>query len=106
MLTDCSEGRAESRGCLCVNSLVELAPSDRPIAKLLHRHDAQVEGPFAAALERGKRAGEFPRALDAVATARYLQNALTGLSVARKSGSGTDRLNDIVRVTLSVLRPA
>lgn len=106
MLTGSSEGKSESRGCFCVNSLVELAPSDGRIARQLHRHDAQVEELFAAALERGKRAGEFPRSLDASATARFLQNALTGLSVARKSGSDPARLRDIVQVTLSVLRPA
>jgi len=94
----------ENRGCLCVNSLVELAPTDRQIARQLHRHDGQVEELFVAALRRGKRAGEFSRTLDARATARFLQNALAGLAVARKSGADSARLRDIVRVTLSVLR--
>jgi TetR/AcrR family transcriptional repressor of nem operon len=97
--------KAESKGCFCVNTLVELAPTDRTIARMLHRHDAQVTALFAEALERGKRAGEFPRNLETTATARFLQNALTGISVARKSGADPARLADIVRVTLSVLGP-
>ena len=91
------------RGCLCVNSAVELAPHDPVIARLLRRHNETLEELFRRALERGRRSGELPATLDVGATARFLLSVIAGLSVARKAGTRPERLADIVRVALSVL---
>jgi len=102
MTADC-ERAAESRGCLCVNSAIELAPHDPAIATLLERHNRTLEELFCRTLERGKLVAEIPPDLDTVATARFLLNTIAGLSVARKTGAGRQQLGDVIRVTLSVL---
>jgi TetR/AcrR family transcriptional repressor of nem operon len=97
------EDDEDCRGCLCVNSAVELAPHDPAIAALLQRHNQAQEDLFRRALERAQASGEIPAALDAVATARYLLNVIAGLGVARKGGPSQKRLDDIVRISLSIL---
>lgn len=102
-MTDGCEEDDDCRGCLCVNSAVELAPHDPSIAALLDQHNQAQEELFRRALERAQGAGEIPAELDTVAIARYLLNVIAGLGVARKGGPSMERLNDIVRISLSVL---
>jgi TetR/AcrR family transcriptional repressor of nem operon len=102
MIEGCEDDE-DCRGCLCVNSAVELAPHDPAIALLLDQHSQSQEDLFRRALERAQASGEIPAALDAIATARYLLNVIAGLGVARKGGPSQERLDDIVRISLSVL---
>jgi TetR/AcrR family transcriptional regulator, transcriptional repressor for nem operon len=102
-LTEGCDDDDDCRGCLCVNSAVELAPHDPAIAALLDQHSQAQEQLFRAALERAKGGREIPAELDTVATARYLLNVIAGLGVARKSGTSQARLDDVVRISLSVL---
>jgi TetR/AcrR family transcriptional repressor of nem operon len=102
-MTKGCENHDDCRGCLCVNSAVELAPHDPAIAALLDQHNQAQEDLLHRALERAKAATEIPADLDTVATARFLVNVIAGLGVARKGGPSQQRLNDIVRISLSVL---
>lgn len=103
-LTDgCEDEEDDCRGCLCVNSAIELAPHDPAIATLLEQHNQTQEDLFRRALVRAQQAGEIPAALDCLATARYLLNVIAGLGVAHKAGASRDRLHDIVRISLTVL---
>jgi len=102
-----TEGRDRDdscRGCLCVNSAVELAHHDPAIAALLERYHQVQEELFRRALERGQARSEIPGDLNSTATARFLLNVIAGLGVARKARSSQAQLDDIVRVTLSVLQ--
>jgi TetR/AcrR family transcriptional repressor of nem operon len=102
-LTDGCGKDDDCRGCLCVNSAVELAPHDPAIAALIDRHNRSREELFRRALKRGQASGEVPADLDATATARFLLNVIAGLDVARKGGPRQSELDDVVRVALSVL---
>jgi TetR/AcrR family transcriptional repressor of nem operon len=95
----------EARGCLCVNTTVELAPHDEEVARSLARHRERVEGLFTDLVVRGQEAGEFARPLDPRAAGRYLSTLVTGLAVLARSGPGRSRLEDVVRVGLSALEP-
>lgn len=94
-----------ARGCLCVNTTVELAPHDEEVARSLARHRERVEAAFAELVERGQKAGEFAPTLEARAAGRYLGTLLTGLSVLARSSPGRARLEDAVRVGLGALEP-
>lgn len=91
------------RGCMCVNSAVELARQDPAVGAMLDRHERALEELFTQTITRGKQTGEIPTALDTTATARYLLNVIAGLGVALKGGANEERLADIVQVSLSVL---
>ena len=93
------------RGCLCVNTSVELAPHDPEIAAAMRRHGKAVEALLAAAVRRGVRAGEFSRRRSPRAVARFLTNATLGLSVTAKTSPGRRALSQIAETTLSVLDP-
>jgi TetR/AcrR family transcriptional repressor of nem operon len=92
-----------SRGCLCVNTAVELAPHDEEVARGLRKHGGRVEALFQQVIERGQARREFAAGLDARAGARFLGALLFGLGVLAKTRPGRARLEDVVRVGLSVL---
>lgn len=93
----------DCRGCMCVNSAVELARQDPAVGAMLDHHERSLEELFTQTIERGKQTGEIPTALDTIATARYLLNVIAGLGVALKGGASQEKLADIVQVSLSVL---
>jgi TetR/AcrR family transcriptional repressor of nem operon len=93
----------DCRGCMCVNSAVELARQDPAVGAMLDRHERALEELFSQTIHRGQQTGEIPTALDTTATARYLLNVIAGLGVALKGGATADKLADIVQVSLSVL---
>ena len=99
----CDDEEEDARGCLCVNSAIELAPHDPAIASLLQQHNQSQEDLFRRALMRAQQAGEIAATLDPLGTARYLLNVIAGLGVAHKAGASRERLQDIVRISLSVL---
>ena len=98
-----SASRDGPRGCLCVNTAVELAPHDDEIARGLRKHGERVEALFQQLIERGQARGEFTTRLEARAAARFLGGLLYGLGVLAKTRPGRGRLEDIVRVGLSAL---
>ncbi|MBD3918595.1 TetR/AcrR family transcriptional regulator [Paenibacillus sp. PR3] len=93
-----------SRGCFLINTNVEMAPHDLEIAAFLEKERALVIDAYYRALTRAKEQGELhERHQDLMALARYLSNAHGGLIVTAKTISGKKILDDIVRVTLSIL---
>ncbi len=92
------------RGCMMVNTIVELAPHDAQIAARVMANQQQTEAALHDALLRAQAQGEFgERNLDLQALARFLYNNLQGLAVTAKATSNPAVLQDIVKITLSVL---
>ena len=96
-------GGNRRRGCLLANSAVELAPHDPEVAAKILRYGRRDEEAFHAALVRARLSGEIPARHDPLALARFLSNGLQGLRVSAKAGAERATLEDVVRVTLSVL---
>jgi TetR/AcrR family transcriptional repressor of nem operon len=92
-----------ARGCLCVNTAVELGPRDEEISAMLLLQARRVTALFAEAIERGKERGEFSTGLDAQVTARFLLVTLYGLTVGGKTGFSSKKLDETVTVALSTL---
>jgi TetR/AcrR family transcriptional repressor of nem operon len=93
------------RGCLSVNSCVELAPHDPAVAAEIRRQRRRVEALLAATIRRGIEAGEFAPTLRPASVARFLGSSMLGLSVIAKTVPGRKALAEIAQVTLSVLDP-
>jgi TetR/AcrR family transcriptional repressor of nem operon len=102
MIDECAS-KDRSRGCLCVNTAVELGPRDPEIAAMLQAHARRVVTLFAERIEAGQREGEIAERIDARATARFLLLTLYGITVGGKTGLGARKLDEVVRVALSVL---
>jgi TetR/AcrR family transcriptional repressor of nem operon len=94
------EGR---RGCFVGNSMSELAGRCKETAKRTCNSVASAERMFQRAVERGKQQGEFTRVRDPRAVGRFLYSSLQGLFLIAKATRDRKLLNDVVKVTLSVL---
>lgn len=91
------------RGCLLVNTAVELAPHDASAARIVAANQRATEKLILAALEIGRARGEIAKGRDLRALARYLVSSLQGLRVTAKANPKPAELRDIVDVTLAAL---
>lgn len=91
------------RGCLVTNSAVERGLSDPDTAAKVGICLVRIEERFHKALLRAQAAGELRRGEDLGALARYLTCCLQGLLVTGKVRPERELLEEIVKVTLSVL---
>jgi TetR/AcrR family transcriptional repressor of nem operon len=92
------------KGCFMVNSTVELAPHDPEVARIVKANLEDIEEAFYQLIRKGQQQGEITPKHDARALARFLFNAMSGLRVAAKAGAGRDTYEDVVNLSLSVLR--
>ena len=96
-------GGAERRGCMVGNAMSELAGRCRETAEKTCGSMAAAEEALYRALLRGKREGEIKGGRDLRAVARFLYGSLQGLILMSKATRDRKTLEDVVRVTLSVL---
>ncbi|MGX1827075.1 TetR/AcrR family transcriptional regulator [Paenibacillus taichungensis] len=92
-----------SRGCFCINTMVELAPHDEKFEILTREHQMYLSVIFQENIERGMRSGELNPSLDAKAVAQALIISLIGLTVFMKSRPNRSFIDNSIRVTLSLL---
>jgi TetR/AcrR family transcriptional regulator, transcriptional repressor for nem operon len=93
----------ERRGCFMGNAMSELAGRCKATAEKACSNMAAVEGAFYRALLRGKKEGELKGVRDPRAVARFLNSSLQGLVLMAKATQDRKTLEDVVKVTLSVL---
>ncbi|OAX50498.1 TetR/AcrR family transcriptional regulator [Paenibacillus sp. AD87] len=92
-----------SRGCFCINTMVELAPHDEKFEILTREHQMYLSVIFQENIERGMRSGELNPSMDAKAVAQALIVSLIGLTVFMKSRPNRSFIENSIRVTLSLL---
>ncbi|MFE6075350.1 TetR/AcrR family transcriptional regulator [Paenibacillus sp. NPDC057886] len=92
-----------SRGCFCINTMVELAPHDEKFEILTREHQMYLSIIFQENIERGMRSGELNPSMDAKAVAQALIVSLIGLTVFMKSRPNRSFIDNSIRVTLSLL---
>ncbi|MBV6700169.1 TetR/AcrR family transcriptional regulator [Kitasatospora aureofaciens] len=90
------------RGCLAVNTAVELAGHDPDIARAVHRAVERTMAALEARIAQGVRNGDVPRSLDPRATAEYVMSTLAGLRVMARSYDAAT-LHRIVDTALAML---
>ena len=93
----------QRRGCLLINSAVELAPHDPETAQFVVAYQRATERLFRRSLELAQERGELAADRDARALARYLVSAIQGLRVMAKADPNRAALRDVVGVALGVL---
>ena len=93
----------ERRGCFMNNAMSELAGRCKATAEKTCRNMAAIEEAFYRALRRGKKEGELKGVREPRAVARFLYSSLQGLVLIAKATQDRKTLEDVVKVTLSVL---
>ncbi|WP_234426895.1 TetR/AcrR family transcriptional regulator [Streptomyces niger] len=88
----------EHRGCLAVNSALELAGQDQEVTTLVRRIFTRMEDALCAAIQRGQRDGEIDKGQDARGLAQYVLNSMYGLRVLGKTADRTSLTGIVDRV--------
>lgn len=97
--------RESARGCLCVNTAVELGPRDPEVAGMLAVHSRRVEHVIAEALVRAQASGEVRADIDVNVAARFVYVTLYGLSASGKGCFSAQQLEPVIDMAMSVLDP-
>lgn len=97
-------GSGECRGCLVTNSIVELAPHDEEVRKVVQTMVNRVEKSIKAALDRAVEEGEISAETDTRAVARFLNCTVHGLVVMGKASANRAVLKDVVNTALTTLK--
>ena len=95
--------RTAGRGCLSVNTAIELAGRDPEIADMLHKDNERRVAAVRAAIEAGQRAGEVDRDKDAATLARFFVSTVGGLRVSVRNGTGPRQLRAVADTALALL---
>lgn len=94
---------AEPKGCMLVNTAVELSNHDPEAAAKANEAFLNTEGLIRQLILHGQATGEISSRRDAGALAAFLHNALVGLRVMVKATQDLDKLQMIADTTLAVL---
>lgn len=87
----------ERKGCMLVNSALELAPHDKEFGQVVARVLGDVEAFFRRCVERGQLSGTITSAQTAEDLARLLLSVLLGIRVLARSRPKRDLLEGAVR---------
>ena len=93
----------DHRGCLIVNSALEVAPHDRELRKVVIGYLGEIQNFFARCLERAKDAREIPKSVEPGDTARLFLGLLLGLRVAARANPDRVLLEGMMRPALALL---
>jgi AcrR family transcriptional regulator len=96
----------DRRGCLAVNTNVELGRTDAAIAVELRRDTERFVGDLAMLFEHGQRTGEIDRTKDPRALAQFVHATVGGLRLAARSGCERAVLDNILAVALTAIWPS
>ncbi|NQX62144.1 TetR/AcrR family transcriptional regulator [Paenibacillus qinlingensis] len=100
------EGVGESTpdlGCLCINTMVELAPHDERLSHITKNYQLKLTDIIQQTLETGIHTGELSPSLNAAAVSRLLTISATGLSVTMKSQPERAYVDSVVTELLTLL---
>ncbi|MGE7919377.1 TetR/AcrR family transcriptional regulator [Viridibacillus sp. NPDC093762] len=93
-----------SKGCFCINTMVELAPHDEKFEILTREHQMYLAVIFQETIERGIQSGELEANTDAKPLAQAMIVALIGLTVMMKSRPQRSFVDNAIAATLTLLK--
>ncbi len=105
-LRDVAERSArDRRGCLLMNTALEVAPHDRGIGRIVTQRLAELEGFFRRALQAGQADGSIHVGLDAEEAAPLFLTTVIGLRVLARARPNRNLMEAAVRQALARLDP-
>lgn len=94
------------RGCMLVNTVLELADIDQGLNQLASQKLAEMEAAFAECFRAAKTAGKLPVEQDPEQLAQFVMTVNQGLRVASRKNTSKKQLQEILTTTLSLLNIA
>ena len=93
----------DRKGCLLVNSALDVAPHDAEIGKVVAGYLEELRAFFQRNIESAQRAGQVSKGLDAAETAGHLLGVLAGVRVLARTGAKRKALENVIRPALALL---
>ncbi|PEA77486.1 TetR/AcrR family transcriptional regulator [Bacillus wiedmannii] len=93
-----------SKGCFCINTMVELAPHNEKFEVLTREHQMYLAVIFQELITKGIRSGELQNDLNAKALAQTLVTSLIGLTVLMKSRPERSVIDNSVSLIVSLVK--
>ena len=93
------------KGCLAVNTVVELAPHDKQVRRILEDHHKSVVAALSEIIRGGQADGSFRRDTPAEDLAVYLTVVAAGFVTASKASLRGIEKPDLGDIVLSTLQP-
>lgn len=101
IISKCSEGR----GCMAVNSLVEMAPYDPEIGKLLKQFLQRLDRFIAGLIQAGIADRQFSKQTDAAGAARLMSIFIFGLTTNMAAGMSASKARKLVAEQMNAVLP-
>ena len=102
-LVEKSVSDPERRGCLIVNSALEVSPHDKEMRDVIASYLSEIESFFRRCIERGQASGDINQNLMPRDAARLCLGIVLGLRVAARSRPERTLLEGMVRPVLTLL---
>jgi TetR/AcrR family transcriptional regulator, transcriptional repressor for nem operon len=93
----------DRKGCLLVNSALDVAPHDAEIGKVVGGYLDEIRAFFRRNIAAAQAAGQAPKAIDADDVSGHLLGVLLGLRVLARTGARRKLLEAAVRPALALL---
>lgn len=93
-----------SKGCFCINTMVELAPHNEKFEVLTREHQMYLAVIFQELIMKGIRSGELQSDLNVKALAQTLVTSLIGLTVLMKSRPERSVIDNSVSIIVSLVK--
>lgn len=104
-IIDCSVRDSDRKGCLLVNSALEVAPHDPDFQAMIAEVLVEVEAFFRRCVRAGQHSGEIPTVHSADDLARLLLGVHLGILVLARSRPQRALLEGMLRPALALLDP-
>src|SRR5262245_14732089 len=102
-IIDRSVRDSDCKGCLLVNTALDVAPHDEEIGSLVTGYLDEIRGFFRRCLEAGRRSGSFSKQIDVEVMSAHLLGVLLGLRVLARTRTAPGAKR---RLLDAVARPA
>jgi len=93
----------DRKGCLLVNSALDVAPHDVEIGKVVAGYLDELRAFFRRNIEAAQRAGQAPTSIDAEEVSGHLLGVLAGIRVLARTGAKRKALESVARPALALL---
>jgi len=93
----------DRKGCMLVNSALDVAPHDGEIGKLVGGYLGEIRAFFRRSLEAARRSGEISRRLDPEAVSAHLLGVVLGIRVLARTGAKRKLLQGVAQPALDLL---
>jgi len=96
----------DRKGCLLVNSALDVAPHDAEIGKVVAGYLDEIRDFFRRNVVAARQAGQIPRGIDADEVAGHLLGVVLGIRVLARTGAKRQALEAVAGPALRLLEKA